>query len=78
LLGDGNAPLATGTLSRLTTVETVTSAEWSKDGFGQANFDVSRDGSRIVLPISQSDSYQLVVVPNWLAEFRQRLAANRN
>ena len=46
--------------------------------FGEANFDVSRDGSRIVLPVSQTDTYQLVVVPNWLAEFRRRQAANRN
>jgi serine/threonine-protein kinase len=45
--------------------------------FGQANFDVSRDGSRIVVPVSQSQSYQLVVVPNWRTEFRQRLAASR-
>ncbi|MEO7476047.1 MAG: protein kinase, partial [Gemmatimonadales bacterium] len=28
-------------------------------GFGQANFDVTRDGSRIVTPVSQSDAYQL-------------------
>jgi hypothetical protein len=45
--------------------------------FGQANFDVSRDGSRIIIPVSQSQSYQLIVVPNWLTEFRQRLAASR-
>ena len=45
--------------------------------FGQSNFDVSRDGSRIVIPISQSETYQLVVVPNWLTEFRQRMAADR-
>ena len=46
--------------------------------FGQANFDVSRDGSRIVIPVSQSETYQLVVVPNWLTEFRQRMATDRN
>jgi eukaryotic-like serine/threonine-protein kinase len=46
-------------------------------GFGQANFDVSRDGSRIVIPSSESTAYPLVVVPNWLTEFRQRLAAGR-
>jgi hypothetical protein len=45
--------------------------------FGQANFDISRDGSRIVVPVSQSQSYQLVVVPNWRTEFRKRLAASR-
>jgi Tol biopolymer transport system component len=37
-------------------------------GFGQANFDVSRDGSRIVVPSVQSAAYPLVVVPNWRKE----------
>ena len=50
----------------------------SGSGFGQANYDVTRDGSRIVVPVAQAESYQLVVVPNWLTEFRQKLAANRN
>jgi serine/threonine-protein kinase len=45
--------------------------------FGQANFDVSRDGSRIVIPSVQSSAYPLVVVPNWGVELRERLAANR-
>jgi Tol biopolymer transport system component len=43
--------------------------------YNQANFDVSRDGSRIVIPVSQSQSYQLIVVPNWITEFRARMAA---
>ncbi|MGA2382628.1 MAG: protein kinase [Gemmatimonadales bacterium] len=46
--------------------------------FGQANYDVTRDGSRLVVPVAQAESYQLVVVPNWLTEFRQKLAANPN
>jgi hypothetical protein len=45
--------------------------------FGQANFDVSRDGSRIVIPSAESAAYPLVVVPNWLTEFRQRLGASK-
>jgi eukaryotic-like serine/threonine-protein kinase len=44
-------------------------------GFGQANFDVSRDGSRIVIPSAESATYPLVVVPNWRTELRQRLQA---
>ena len=44
-------------------------------GFGQANFDVSRDGSRIVSPSLASATYPLVVVPNWRTELRQRLQA---
>jgi serine/threonine-protein kinase len=46
-------------------------------GFGEANFDVSRDGSRIVIPSAQSAAYPLVVVPTWRAELRERLAASR-
>jgi eukaryotic-like serine/threonine-protein kinase len=46
-------------------------------GFGEANFDVSRDGSRIVVPSASSSTYPLVVVPNWRAELRERMAASR-
>jgi hypothetical protein len=46
-------------------------------GFGEANFDVSRDGSRIVIPSAPSAAYPLVVVPSWRAELHERLAANR-
>jgi Tol biopolymer transport system component len=49
----------------------------SGGGFG-ANYDVSRDGSRLLVPVSQSEAYQLIVVPNWLSEFRERLGAGRN
>ncbi|MEO6057481.1 MAG: protein kinase, partial [Gemmatimonadales bacterium] len=45
--------------------------------YAQANFDVTRDGSRIVVPVSETQSYALIVVPNWLPEFRQRMAASR-
>jgi Tol biopolymer transport system component len=45
---------------------------------GQPNFDVSRDGSRIVIPSAESGAYPLVVVPNWLTEFRQRMGASKN
>ena len=45
-------------------------------GFGQANFDISRDGSRIVIPTAESATYPLVVVPNWRTELHQRLAAS--
>jgi hypothetical protein len=46
-------------------------------GFGQANFDVTKDGSRLVIPVSPSDAYRLIVVPNWLTEFRQKMAASQ-
>jgi eukaryotic-like serine/threonine-protein kinase len=45
--------------------------------FTQGNYDVSRDGSRIVIPYVASTAYPLVIVPNWLTELRQRLATRR-
>ena len=49
----------------------------STGGFGQANYDVARDGSRIVTLSAPSAAHPLVVVPNWRAELRERLAASR-
>ncbi|HET8834720.1 MAG TPA: protein kinase [Gemmatimonadales bacterium] len=45
--------------------------------FTQGNYDVSRDGSRIVIPYVSSTAFPLVIVPNWLTELRQRLATGR-
>jgi Tol biopolymer transport system component len=45
--------------------------------YGNANFSLTRDGTRIVTPIAESGGYQLVVVPNWITEFRERMAASR-
>ena len=42
-----------------------------------AQFDITRDGQRIVAPFRISTAFQLVVVPNWLTEFRQRMAASK-
>ena len=61
-------------LSRDTVFRQVAGAA---DGFGGASFDVSPDGSRIVIARSESTAYPLVVVPNWLTEFRERMAAAR-
>jgi hypothetical protein len=43
-----------------------------------ANYDVSRDGSRLVVLAAQSETFRLIVVPNWLTEFRERLGAGSN
>jgi hypothetical protein len=39
-----------------------------------ANYAVSRDGKRVLAILSDSDDFQLVVSPNWITEFRQRVA----
>ncbi len=38
-------------------------------------FNVGRDGSRLLIANEISSSYQLVVVPNWITEFRERIRA---
>jgi eukaryotic-like serine/threonine-protein kinase len=44
---------------------------------GVASYDVTRDGSRLVIPSTRSAAYPLVVVPNWRTELRERLAVSR-
>jgi len=51
------------------------------DAFGQpigirANYDVTRDGARFLALSSDRHDFQLVVVPNWLHELRERLKAS--
>src|SRR5262249_49931098 len=47
-------------------------------GFGEANYDVSPDRSRNGIPTPSPTAYPLVVVPNWRAELRERMAASRH
>ena len=42
-----------------------------------AGFDISRDGSRVLISVLQSNAYPLAVVPGWRAELRERLVASR-
>jgi eukaryotic-like serine/threonine-protein kinase len=42
--------------------------------FTEANFDLSLDGSRVLYLAPVSRSYELIVVPNWLREFREKIA----
>jgi hypothetical protein len=39
-----------------------------------SNMAVSADGSRFLGIVSDRDDFQLVVSPNWINEFRQRIA----
>lgn len=43
---------------------------------GVSGYDVSRDGSKLLIPSAQSAAYPLVVVPGWRSELRERLAAS--
>jgi hypothetical protein len=42
--------------------------------FTEGNFGLRLDGSRVLYPAPVSSSYELIVVPNWLREFREKLA----
>jgi Tol biopolymer transport system component len=55
------------------TVSTIVSAPFL--GFG-SDYDVQRDGKRMVTLISNRDDYQLVVAPNWITEFREKVASS--
>ena len=46
-------------------------------GTFSSDYDVSRDGKRILAIAPQSNDFQLVVSPNWITEFRRRLADSR-
>jgi Tol biopolymer transport system component len=72
------ARLATTPVMRVVSRDTAFRRARGCDGFfGESNYDISRDGSRMLLPVPQSVSFGLIVVPNWLTEFQQRLAASR-
>lgn len=72
------ARLAPGPVPRVLSRDTAFAAVPNAfSPWGEANFSVSRDGSRIVIPIAESGGYHLVVAPNWITEFRERMAASR-
>jgi Tol biopolymer transport system component/tRNA A-37 threonylcarbamoyl transferase component Bud32 len=52
----------------------LSDARMAATSFFGANYDVTRDGQRVLAVISGADDYQLVVSPNWITEFRQRVA----
>jgi Tol biopolymer transport system component len=70
------ARFAPGPLLRVVSRDTAfAEARGANPRYSETNYDVSRDGSRLLLPVSESGAYELVVVPNWITEFRERMAA---
>ena len=53
----------------------VVSREALFEGRYEADYDVSRDGTRFLMIEAASSGLRLVVVPHWLTELRQRTAA---
>jgi Tol biopolymer transport system component len=55
----------------------LSNAGFAAAGFFGANYDVSRDRTRILSVMSDADDFQLVVSPNWITELRRRLSESR-
>jgi Tol biopolymer transport system component len=66
------ARLATSPTLRVVARDTAFRRVPNNDGY-----DVSRDGSRLLLSALQSTAYPLAVVPGWRAELREKLASGR-
>jgi Tol biopolymer transport system component/tRNA A-37 threonylcarbamoyl transferase component Bud32 len=80
LTGDAivQARLAPGPVARVLSRDTAFARVVNASAeYGEANYNVARDGTRMVIPVAESGGYQLVVVPNWITEFRERMAASR-
>ena len=52
----------------------LTNPRMAPTGFFGAMYDVTRDGKRALTVLSGADDFQLVISPNWITEFRQRVA----
>jgi Tol biopolymer transport system component/tRNA A-37 threonylcarbamoyl transferase component Bud32 len=52
----------------------LSNARMTTGSFFGSNYAVSRDGKRVLVIMSDSDDFQIVVSPNWITEFRQRVA----
>jgi Tol biopolymer transport system component len=70
------AKLATGAGLRVVSRDTAfANVNLANPGF--ANYDVVKDGSRMIIPVVPTVGYQLVVTPNWRTELRERVDASR-
>jgi len=49
-------------------------ATFQASNFQGTMYDVARDGRRILAVLPDADDFQLVVSPNWITEFRRRVA----
>ncbi len=52
----------------------LSNADMAGASFFAANYDVTHDGRRVLAILSGTDDYQLIISPNWITEFRQRVA----
>ena len=72
-----SARLALGATVQVVSRDTVFRARGNASfltSFSEANFDLSRDGSRMLYLAPVASTYELIVVPNWLREFREKIS----
>ena len=62
---------------RLLGRDTVLTGTTFLSGAFSASYDVSHDGKRVLAVVPQTNDFQIVVSPNWITEFRRRLAESR-
>ena len=62
---------------RLIGRDTVLTGISAITGAFSSDYDVSRDGRRILAIEPQANDYRLVISPNWITEFRRRVAESR-
>jgi serine/threonine-protein kinase len=59
------------------TVRTNVTSTAVQDGYFSAGYQPSRDGKRILTMQPDRNDFQLVVSPNWITEFRRKIAESR-
>ncbi len=56
------------------TVQTNVTSTVTQGGYFSAGYQVTRDGKRILTILPDKNNFQLVISPNWITEFRRRVA----
>jgi hypothetical protein len=56
----------------------LSNASFMGSDFFAANYDVTRDGKRVLAVLPDRDDFQIVVSPNWITEMRRRIAEAGN
>lgn len=59
------------------TVQTNVTSTAVQGGYFSAGYQPSRDGKRILTILPDRNDFQLVVSPNWITEFRRKIAESR-
>jgi hypothetical protein len=63
-------------ISRDTVLSNLTSTGYT-GGYFSPSYQPTRDGKRVLTMLPDRDDYKLVVSPNWITEFRKRIAESR-